>query len=140
MASILTGKGIRNDKGGAGYYGASRTKISGGQVIRYKHKGTDYECEPGQDIYAPCTGKIIRVARPYIGTNYSGILLDAKKARMKIFYIEPDKNLIGKSVRMGEVIGKAQDISARYKQYGVTPHVHLEIIMCDPEIFMKTGG
>ena len=129
------GTKIRNDKGGLGHYGAPRSKrLPNGKLKRYAHEGTDYECIPGQDIKAPCTGIMTR-SRPYAHSEYDGVRIDAKRLSIQIFYVTPDKTLFGKSVIMGQIIGKAQDISKRYAD--VTPHVHIQIPRCDPEIFMK---
>ena len=133
-----TGKGIRNDAGGAGYYGAPRTKtLPSGQVTKYKHPGVDYSCDPGQAIFMPATGMIVRLANPYVNSSYRGLLIDTKRVRFKMFYFDPDMDLIGKVVKIGLLIGKAQDISLQYPGQGVTPHIHFEIIKCDPEILFN---
>jgi hypothetical protein len=133
-----TGLGIRNDAGGAGYYGARRTKEAAGRKIEYAHRGTDYQCRPGQVIKMPCTGKIVRHARPYVGdSEYDGVMIEAKRLVMKIFYIELYDGIVGKIVKMGEPIGIAQDVSKRYPGSGVTPHVHVQIEQCDPEFFLR---
>ena len=133
-----TGLPIRNDRGGLGHYGAPRSKINpdGGKVF-YTHKGVDYQCLPGQDIWAFATGRIIRPSDPYGGGDYSGMIFETKRALFKVFYFSPYENLIGKVVKIGDIIGKAQDISLRYPGIGVTPHVHVEILQCDPEILLK---
>jgi len=129
------GTKIRNDAGGSGHYGARRSKkLPDGRIKRYAHKGTDYKCKPGQDIKAPCIGIMTR-SRPYAHSEYNGVRIDGKRLSLQIFYVEPDKALLGKPVMRGQIIGKAQDISKRYAS--VTPHVHVQICQCDPEIFMK---
>jgi len=68
----LTGKDIRYaDAWGRGHYGASR---DGG----CRHWGVDYLCEPGQQIRAPVSGRIIREARPYAKSDYSGVLIQGE--------------------------------------------------------------
>jgi len=130
-----TGKStIRDDKGGSGYYNAPRTKTVAGKKVKYRHQGVDFVCIPGQDIYMPCTGVIERVARPYVVGLYSGLLIQAKRAAIKMFYVSLDLSLIGHTVIMGAVIGAAQDISEKYGELGVTPHVHLQVENCDPGI------
>lgn len=131
-----TGKGIRNDAGGSGYYGAPRRKIKAdGTAEIYRHKGTDLECEPGQDVISPLTGIVKRKAIAYSGSKFTGLVIEAKKMTIKMLYLEVDDNLVGKCVKQGEVIGEAQDISERYST--VDPHVHVEILSCDPEIFIQ---
>ena len=133
-----TGLPIRNDSGGSGHYGALRSKIdSNGNKVFYNHKGVDYSCVPGQDIWAFSTGHIIRPSDPYGDGDYSGMIFETKRALFKVFYFVPYENLIGKIVKIGDNIGKAQDISLRYPELGVTPHVHVQITSCDPEILLK---
>lgn len=121
-----TGMGVRKaDKFGQGIYGASR----GGKI----HKGTDYICEFGQDVYSPINGTVIREARPYASHEYSGVLIQNKWIAVKMFYFQLDYGLVGKQVEKGQVIGQAQDISKKYP--GMIPHIHFEIESVDPEIF-----
>ena len=130
-----TGLGVRNDKGGRGYYGAPRSRmLATGKLQRYLHKGTDYRCEPGQIVKSPMTGIIARRAKPYAHDFYSGVLIVSKRLSLKMFYLEPNSDLIGKVVKIGDTIGIAQDISKKYPT--VTPHIHVEIVKCDPEIFI----
>jgi len=128
-----TGKGIRQaDKWGRGAYGASRDKGN------RKHKGTDYVCEPGQNVVAPITGIIRREARPYADPDwlyrYSGLVIENENVSIKMFYLEPMRHLIDKRVRMGDTIGIAQKISDKYPD--MIDHVHLQIDSVNPEIFM----
>jgi len=114
---------IRNDSGGFGYYGAPRGNR--------KHKGVDFSVEPGEPVFSPCSGVVKRRARPYVGDkHYDGCLIEAKAARIKIFYLNIEEELIGQVVRPGQIIGYAQDISKKYS--AVTPHIHLEISSVDP--------
>jgi hypothetical protein len=39
-------------------------------------------------------------------------------------------------VHIGEPIGTLQDIG---KKYGCKPHLHMEVIKCDPMIFITEG-
>jgi len=129
------GSKIRVDAGGSGHYGAPRSKINSlGRTIRYRHDGTDYACKPGQDVKAPMTGIIVRRARPYANKNYDGVVIEAKRLAVKMFYVALDEALIGRIVKVGDVIGQAQDISKKYPL--VTPHIHVQIVKCDPEIFL----
>ncbi|MFZ7126998.1 MAG: hypothetical protein ACOWWM_12675 [Desulfobacterales bacterium] len=126
-----TGQRVRQkDKWGSGAYGARR---DGGSRM---HRGTDYICHPGQPVVCPIDqALVVREARPYAGGSYSGVLLRAKRIEIKLFYLEPLLDLYGRTVRMGDVIGHAQDISRKYP--GIIPHVHLQIesmdcaLLCD---------
>ena len=123
-----TGGKIRNDAMGQGYYGASRG--------HRKHAGTDYECIPGQMVYAPICGLIKRRVQVYKGeSKWVGIEIVSKRMTIKLFYVTIDPIRIGTTVKCGEVVGLAQDISEKYGS-AMTPHVHLEIVKLDPECLM----
>lgn len=122
-----TGKGIRNDSLGSGHYGAMR----GGS----RHKGFDFLCDPGQTVVAPIGGTILRVARPYGNSEYSGVLLAGKTLALKLFYLLPDESLIGKEVQAGDVIGIAQNISQMYGR-SMRAHIHLQVVSADPQLFL----
>ena len=126
---------IRNDPGGMGFYGAPRKKIVNGQLVRYKHKGTDYAVKPGDKVYMPLTGVISRYAKPYVSGDYSGIELIARRGVFNMFYMELFSELLGKMVIQGTPIGIAQDISKKYDK--VTPHIHFEVVSLDPEVLMS---
>ena len=112
---------IRNDTGGSGLFGASR---EGGKRT---HRGTDYTVYKGQSITAPETGIIVRRANPYPNDpKYKGLLFKGESGReIKVFYAEPNETLIGKKVKAGQVIAKAQNIGEKYSN--VTPHIHVEV-------------
>jgi murein DD-endopeptidase MepM/ murein hydrolase activator NlpD len=129
-----TGGEVRVDAGGDGHYGASRTKTVNGKTARYAHRGTDFSGTPGQPVKAPIGGVIKRKAKPYSIGEYSGCLIVGKKGMCKMFYLEPNPDLIGKPVRQGDVIGVMQDISKKYA--GVTPHIHVEFPEFNPEILL----
>ncbi|HDK42903.1 MAG TPA: hypothetical protein ENG87_05970 [Candidatus Pacearchaeota archaeon] len=123
-----TGKGIRHDKEGNGEYGAKRGKRL--------HQGTDYICTPNQMIVSPISGTVIRKARPYANDKYySGIVIQGKHIRVKMFYLKPLDEIIGKTVKAGDYIGVAQDISLRYNSKMI-PHIHLRIVSFNPEILI----
>jgi len=129
-----TGLGIRVDSAGDGHYGARR-RNSKGRV--YSHDGIDFLLIRKQVIVAPTTCKMPRIARPYQNdSTYSGAILESDKIRLELFYFEPYPHLIGRSVDIGQPIGIAQDITLRYPNSGMKPHVHLGIVKCDPMIFI----
>jgi hypothetical protein len=125
-----TGLGIRNDKAGGGYYGAPRGDR--------RHKGLDFECVPGQEIYMPRGGTLAWEHRPYKDDlNYSGAFIICDDMEFKLFYFKPHPGLIEKYVATGGAIGIAQDISKKYDDDDMTPHVHLRIVSADPAIFLR---
>ena len=125
-----TGLGIRGyDKWGSGAFGAPR----GNHV----HEGVDFICVPGQDIYAPSNGKIVREAHPYAGDlKWSGCLLITDYMEVKMFYMRLLRNMVLPiSVIQGDIIGTAQNIADKYP--GITPHVHLQVGNLNPEVLFK---
>jgi len=120
-----TNRGIRNDGAGAGHWGALRHMR--------RHKGVDYLCTPGQEVIAPCDMQITRIAYPYGDHSYSGIAFRTLILTGKLFYFEPDIEVMDRWVMQGQRIGIAQDISLRYPDLSMRPHVHLEINSIDPE-------
>ena len=120
MLNLLKNQKIRSDSQGDGHYLAKR----GNRL----HRGVDYIVKPFEEVYAPFDCKVIRIARPYSGdTYYKGLVIQSDNIALKIFYISPVLNLIGKKVKAGTVIAYAQDISKKYSEK-MTPHIHVEVM------------
>jgi hypothetical protein len=116
---IITGFDIRVDSEGDGHYGASRgTRV---------HKGVDYYCKEGTEIRAPFNMIITRVSKPKTHSEMSGIAWQKGKSTGRMFYFQPDKNLIGKSVYKGDVIGIAQSVSRDYGLPNMNDHIHFQV-------------
>lgn len=107
------------DNHGSGAFGVAR---DGGTR---KHQGLDFLAAVGEKIYSPIAGKIKRITYPYEGTIYKGVEIVNDDVKIKIFYFSPIVALVGKEVLAGQVIGKAQNIAAKYA--GIKNHVHIEI-------------
>jgi len=108
-----------NDPWGSGQYGASRGHRS--------HKGLDIKTKAGDKIYAPISGTLIREALPYAGDlRYRGLLLKGNGEWagyiIKMFYV---KGVLSGSVKGGQFIGNAQDLTKKYPN--ITNHIHLEV-------------
>jgi len=128
MRNPTDGK-VRHDQAGSGSWGSPRGNR--------RHKGVDFACEPGQPVYSPITGKVKRVAYPYSDTQeYAGVVVENSRIIIKMFYLHPYKNVIGKNVVAGQKIGTAQDITKRYDGQGMTPHIHLQIDSIDPMLLI----
>ena len=98
-----TGGALRSDPKGHGAYGSPR----GNRI----HKGKDYEAIPGQYVFAPIDGTVERYARPYKDDNdYSGLVIQGKHARIKMFYINPLEEP-GTVVQAGQIIQVTVTIS-----------------------------
>jgi len=114
-----TGLGIRSDSEGDGHYGARRG-------LR-RHNGIDYICKKGQNVVAPFDMIIERVSNPKANCYLSGIKWKSGKSTGRLFYLQPDMSLIGKSVKEGTIIGIAQDVSKWYKLEKMLPHIHFQV-------------
>lgn len=129
-----TGMGLREDSGGSGRFGASRGTR--------KHQGYDRLCLVGQDVFAPMRGKMVR-SYPYIDDKkYTGCAIWADDFMIKMWYFTPIENILFTIVEAGQVIGQAQDISAKYGG-GMQPHVHLGLwglhptTLLNPEMYFQ---
>lgn len=114
---------IRSDSWGDGNFGSSRGDRA--------HQGVDIEVYEGETIYSPIPGKINRIAYPYADDlKWQGVeilgLGEWTGYSIKMFYMSPDKSLIGKTVDRGAPIGKAQAISKKYSP-AMQDHIHVEL-------------
>ena len=114
-----TGLGIRNDSAGHGDFGTSR-----GHRL---HKGTDFECVPGQEIICPISGTFVRASYPYSADlSYLGAMFRCSGITIKMWYFKPLPSLLpGQELVAGAPIGYAQDISKKYDG-GMIPHIHMQ--------------
>ncbi|PIE67205.1 MAG: hypothetical protein CSA23_04965 [Deltaproteobacteria bacterium] len=129
-----TGQGVRVDNMGDGHYGAQRNRNG----HTYPHKGVDFLCKPGQSVVSPISGTITRLARPYSKGPYSGCVIENKKIKIKMFYVDVPPQAAGKAVFRGEHIGIAQDISLKYGRE-MKPHIHMQVERVDPELLLQEG-
>lgn len=112
---------VRVDAAGSGHFGAPRGSRT--------HRGVDYEVVPGEDIYSPCDGVIRKWGFCYANEpkwRYVEVE-DAWGNRHRIFYVKPGTPP-HRVVRAGDVIATAMDITERYPDSGMEPHIHYEII------------
>ena len=115
---------IRNDSSGQGHYRASRSGKVGA------HEGVDYVCIKGEPLYAPedCTIKRVAVQPYKSDPKYRGIEILTKNTNLwiKVFYVIPDKSLLGKTVKKGDIIGTCQAIKEKYGG-SMQNHIHVEV-------------
>jgi murein DD-endopeptidase MepM/ murein hydrolase activator NlpD len=109
------------DNYGSGQYGASR---DGG---KRSHNGIDIEVKANEQIKSPIDGIIKRQSFPYANDrSYEGIKIEGigkwKGTVIKLFYM---KGIISGTVKAGDVVGFAQDLTKKYP--GITNHIHMEI-------------
>lgn len=124
-----TGGTVRGcDSYGCGHFGAPRGTSR-------THDGADWVSTPGQDVFAPVNGKVVRVSAPYRNDpRYSGVLIESPRGRsVFVWYVSPSNKIIGRTVAAGDVIGTAQDLTIKYparpprRPGPITNHVHVRI-------------
>lgn len=122
IRKILPNLQIRVDSKGNGNYSASR---AGGSR---EHKGIDLVVKPGEKVYSPFAGTLIRLENAYVagGLIFQGVKIftDDDKLEVDILYIIPTV-ATNQIVSKGQLIGYAQDISAAYGS-AMIPHIHVE--------------
>ena len=111
--------GIRVDSEGDGHLGASRGSR--------RHRGVDYICIKGQDIVAPFDFRIVRVAYPKTDLIMCGIMWEFGSSNGRMYYFKPHKDLIGKKVQEGQIIGVAQSVSEYYGLPNMDDHIHFQV-------------
>lgn len=108
------------------------------------HNGVDFNVEASGDVYSPIFGKIVRVAVPYKSDDrFRGLVIEGMGRyvgySVKLFYLDPLKEIVGRTVKQGELIGTAQDLTIKYP--GITNHIHFEIsfkrAQVDPSRFLE---
>lgn len=122
FANPTGGEPREHDAYGDGYFGASR---DGGHR---DHEGVDYVGAPGQAVVAPISGYVTKIGFAYddsTSLKYVEITNPALSFEARVFYVDPQVR-VGDAVALGDVIGKAADLTRRYPR-GMTNHVHLEI-------------
>jgi len=131
---------LRNDAGGKGHFGASR---SGGTRA---HKGIDIATTVDQKVFSPISGKITKIGwanatHRYVEVSGVTVLKDmngkmypGEDCTVRVMYIKPSVEK-DKLIEKGALIGKADDLH-RNKQYPKTvgQHVHVEIKVGDANI------
>jgi len=127
-----TGKGIRNDAGGLGHFGAPRGKKDGKPRF---HEGIDFSATVGQNILAPFEGN----ATNRIGKDTKALLVDIwPKKRypefdyLQILYVDKPEEIqwdVPRHVEEGKAVGVAANLQKLTKPYpsNVGPHVHVQL-------------
>ena len=112
---------IRKDWAGSGEFGADRGDRS--------HKGIDFSVYPGSVILSPVNGFVSKYGTCYPTEPYYEYIeiMDRYNNRHRLFYTKEFKVDIGKVVYKGDEIAFADDITKRYPDSMMTPHIHYEI-------------
>jgi murein DD-endopeptidase MepM/ murein hydrolase activator NlpD len=111
------------DSAGNGAFGARR----GSRV----HRGTDIQVIPGSLLLSLTPGLLSRQGYAYSNDLTYRILdlLIGDYITVRYFYATLDDQgaKIGDMVKAGDVIGRCQDITQRFPNSGMLPHIHLEV-------------
>jgi len=115
------------DDYGSGQFGAPRKRKHG----REPHAGLDIQARPGEEVFSPIKGEIVREGFPYgddLSFRYVVIRGVDKWSNYKIrlFYVE---GLFSGKVAPGAIVGRAQNLILRYPM--ITNHIHLEVSFHD---------
>lgn len=133
---------VRSDDAGSGAFGASRVKLVGDERVRYPHRGVDLLGDPGDPIFAPCTGTVERNGICYNPEIYPGrahlklTVVSFPLGRFKLLYVDPDVQA-GQVVTAGDRIATLQDVAAVHP--GSRNHVHVECWIDQDHIFDRHG-
>ena len=125
MPSTGFRKGIRNDSGGLGHFGAPRRSR--------KHMGIDFSTTIGQNIFSPFTGNAVN----RIGKDSQAPLVDIWPTRkypefdyLQILYVDKPEEIqweISRYVEAGKVVGTAANLQQLKYPPSVGPHVHVQL-------------
>lgn len=112
----------KNDKWGSGVFGASRGERP--------HLGVDIAIRPNAPVFAPVDMEIYDISYPYTDTRaltgYKFTYHDgANSFDGRMWYVNFDSALLGKTIRKGEFVGYAQDLDMRYP--GIDNHIHFQL-------------
>ncbi|MEM6486231.1 MAG: hypothetical protein AAF662_14755 [Pseudomonadota bacterium] len=124
---------IRVDAAGDGHFGAPRGTRT--------HRGVDYLCRPKAPVASPVFGNVSKIGCCYaddLSWRYVEIITVNGNLH-RIFYIKPTV-VIGERIDLHYKIGYARDITERYPDTGMTPHLHYEIIDPNGKYLDPTHG
>ena len=119
LSPPITPLSIRSDAKGDGHFNSSRGNR--------QHKGVDFIVLPGQKVMSPVEGVVTRHSYPYANDKkWDGLYIKGKNGiDIKLFYIKPLADIIGKTVNVGDTVGYAMKISEKYGA-PMIDHIHTE--------------
>lgn len=129
---------LRGGGGGNPRFRARRTRSG----RAYEHDGLDLGGSPGDTVYSPVDGRVVRQITCYRGDVYLGLeLVTPAHLHVDLLYLLPLPGIVeaGAQVAAGEPVGILQDVSRRYPPApGAEPmeaHTHVRVWMrwSDPE-------
>ena len=128
--------GVRQiDDFGLGAFGSSRIH----DRVIVEHLGVDLLAEPGSEWVCPADCEFVRYGIAYPGiSDYTLSVLRTNFCTFKIFYVSTMPGMkSGDMLELGQPMGIAQNIAARYNTYGsdgspkkiMLNHIHWEMII-----------
>ena len=127
MVPPVSGK-IRSDSMGDGEFGAPRGVRT--------HTDLDLECTIDEPVLAPHDSHATRLFWPYKeDKRFCGVELVSEYFISQIMYFAPLKDLVGKDVLAGDVLGTAQNVQDRYGPK-MTRHIGWRLFI-NPVIFLE---
>lgn len=126
------------DAYGSGNFGAVR---DGGHRV---HDGADYVAAPNTIVYSPISGEVTKLGYAYAkntALRFVEVTNSVSSLVSRVLYVDPSVQ-IGDTLKAGDPIGVAEDLSKRYR--GITNHVHVQIAVgrnwLDPASLLPNAG
>ena len=130
MTSVTKEGALRGDGKGEFLVLRALTDESGKYIGARYHGGVDYATVPGDAIRSPVDGTVLRVTNAYLKDNrgLKAIVVGRELFEFKVLYVDPAMDIkAGTDVKMGEMIGKAQDLAPKFGK-NMPNHVHFTIL------------
>lgn len=138
FANPTTGPLRGEDAYGSGHFGAVR---DGGHRV---HDGADYVAAPNTIVYSPISGEVTKLGYAYAkntALRFVEVTNSVSSLVSRVLYVDPSVQ-IGDTLKAGDPIGVAEDLSKRYR--GITNHVHVQIAVgrnwLDPASLLPNAG
>ncbi len=118
---------LRCDGWGQGHFGAPRGNK--------QHDGLDLIVTPTQPIFSMIDGMVEKYEQCYShDPRWRGIQIANSQLRVELWYMEPLHVKVGEFVKVGDLVGAAQDISTKYPPtekapYNMKPHIHVRVTL-----------
>lgn len=111
-----------NDSAGNGAFNAPR-------VNGRKHLGEDICVVPYSALCSITSGVVTKINTLYSGDDYYQYveITPSEFYAIRYCYVTPSV-AVGQIIKAGDILGVTQDITARYPNQGMKPHIHIEVI------------
>jgi murein DD-endopeptidase MepM/ murein hydrolase activator NlpD len=112
---------------GSGAYGAPRGDRT--------HRGIDFKAPAGAAILSPVSGEVSKLGYPYSDDfSYRYVEVTTRSGlKHRLFYVDPMVK-VGDKIAVGQPLGLAQHIAARYDEHLMNNHIHYEVMLRNKHI------